>query len=113
MRTLDQSEVLSSDDVRLLHELKTTIHRFLPKAEILLYGSVARGTDGPASDYDILVLTDEPLTSAQEEAIDDAVYDIQLQNGVLIVTSFRTRDAWSAAGTSPFRKHVERDATLL
>ena len=97
----------------MVGEVKAVVRRFLPSADVLLYGSAARGERGPDSDYDFLVLTDGPLSRAQEDEIDDAVYDVQLRNAALIVTSFRTKEAWRAHPSIPFRQQVEKDAVLL
>ena len=42
------------------------IAAFLPGASVVLYGSVARGEQGPESDYDVLILVDAPLTRQEE-----------------------------------------------
>ena len=65
MRTIEDQTVLSQRDKDLLTELKAVIRQFEPTATVLLYGSVARGTNDPESDYDIMVLT-EHQPSAEE-----------------------------------------------
>ena len=57
MKTIEQTHVVSEEDKALLREMKKVIREVVSAAEVLLYGSVARGTQGPESDYDILVLT--------------------------------------------------------
>ena len=42
--------------------IREVIHQFLPGSQILLFGSRARGTNRPDSDYDILVLIDQELS---------------------------------------------------
>jgi predicted nucleotidyltransferase len=41
--------------------IKQTIGRIDPNAQIILYGSRARGTERIDSDWDILILTDYPV----------------------------------------------------
>ena len=115
MKTLEQTEVVSPNDRELLAEIKKVVHQFLPTATVLLYGSVARGTQEPESDYDILVLTDRPLTLAHENPIDDALYSLGLAWGAVIPTLFHSRDEWemSFLAVSPFHNEVERDAIVL
>ena len=42
--------------------IKEVVHQFLPGSRVLLFGSRARGTNRPDSDYDILVLIDKELS---------------------------------------------------
>ena len=50
-----------------LYTIKSTVHTFLPGAQVLLFGSRARGNDTKHSDYDILVIT--PQEYAPKEKI--------------------------------------------
>ena len=115
MRTMKQADVIGAEDAKLLQEIKRVIQEFLPTATVLLYGSVARGAQDSESDYDILVLTDEALTFSQEDQIDDAIYDLQLEAGTVISTMFYARSQWELPlfRGMPFRHEVEKDAVLL
>ena len=42
--------------------IKNTIHKFLPGAKVLLFGSKIRGEETLDSDIDLLVVTDEQLS---------------------------------------------------
>lgn len=112
MKRISES-TLSITEKEALDKVKRTIRGFLPTATVLLYGSVARGTQRPDSDYDVLVLTEEPVPHAQQDVIDDAVYDVQLAHGVLIVVNFIDRALWEQHPVMPLRQEVERDAILL
>lgn len=115
MRTIDTIQLLRPRDKDLLSNLKCVIQGFSPSADLLLYGSVARGTQYPESDYDILVLMDTPLTLSEDDAIQDAVYNLELSYGVVISIIFFTKDEWSVplSCAMPFHKQVEADAVLL
>ena len=115
MRTLEQTDTISREDKALLREVREVVRRFIPAATVLLYGSVARGTQNPESDYDILVLTDQPMSSRREDKARDVVYDIQLERDVLISTQFYARQEWNMPlrRVSPFYKEVERDAVRV
>ncbi len=113
MRNLDQDTVLSEPDKVLLEAVRDTVRRFEPSARVLLYGSVARGDRRSHSDYDFLVLTDQALSRSAEEAIEDALYDLQLNEGVLIVAGFDTKDAWASNLAMPLYEEIEKDAVVL
>ena len=43
---------------------------------MLLFGSVARGTQAEESDFDVLILTDSRLSGKEEDEVEDALYDL-------------------------------------
>ena len=52
----------------LLKHVKQTIHEFEPDADIILYGSRARGDAHPESDWDFLILLDGVVDDARTDA---------------------------------------------
>ncbi|MDZ4070997.1 MAG: nucleotidyltransferase domain-containing protein [Sediminibacterium sp.] len=49
---------------KLIHEdIKRSIHSFLPGANVILFGSRARGEASVSSDVDLLIVTDQDLDS--------------------------------------------------
>ncbi|MFP4622537.1 MAG: nucleotidyltransferase domain-containing protein [Bacteroidales bacterium] len=52
-----------------------------PKAEVILYGSRARGDEHSESDWDILFLTDYPVDRETENKFRDKLYDLELETG--------------------------------
>jgi predicted nucleotidyltransferase len=115
MKTLEQTNVLAPEDQAILLEVKRIIGTVLPGADVCIYGSVARGTKGPDSDYDVLVLTGEPVDWRTQEAVMDALYDLQLEKEILICTIFHTHSYWNSplAQIGPFHTEVERDGIIL
>jgi len=113
MRNLADDTILSGTERALLQSVKDTVRSFIPDAEVLLYGSVARGDHRPDSDFDLLVLTERKLSRIEEEKIEDAIYDIQLGEGVLIVASFLTQEIWRNNPFMPLHREIEKDAVLL
>ena len=113
MKTLEQVDVISPPDRSLLAEVRDTVRRFLPNATVLLYGSVARGTQTPESDYDILVLTDAPLSREEEERVDRAVYDIELAHERVVSVLYYAKDEWTKHSAMPLHVEVARDGIVV
>jgi predicted nucleotidyltransferase len=115
MRTLEDQTVLSEGDKELLVDLKAVIRQFEPTATVLLYGSVARGTNNLESDYDIMVLTEHPPSAERKEEIRGAVFDFELPRHIVFSVLFHSRDDWEhgIVSGSPFRANVEEDAIAI
>jgi predicted nucleotidyltransferase len=54
----------------------------LPDAEVLLFGSRARGQANPQSDYDILIITDKPFDVKAKFALRTQVRKLLLARGI-------------------------------
>ena len=115
MKDLVSSKGISRRDRDILNKLKEIVHLIIPTATVLLYGSVARGTQDEESDYDVLILTDAPLSTKEEDAVTDAVYDLELEQGIVISTLFYAKDFWAApiAQVMPFHQRVQEDGVVI
>ena len=115
MKDLAHSKGISRGDRDILIELKDIVHLIIPTATVLLYGSVARGSQDEESDYDVLILTDLPLSTKEEDAVTDAVYDLELEQGIVISTLFYTKNYWAAplAQVLPFHQRVQEDGVVI
>lgn len=113
MKTIEQTNVVSEEDKTLLREMKKVIGGVVPTAEVLLYGSVATGTRGPESDYDILILTDEPLNKDERCRIERQVLDLELARNVILSTIYHSKGEWRLRASLPFHDEVEKHGIVL
>jgi len=115
MRKLKDASGNSSAKPALLLECKRIVRALVPDAEVLLYGSRARGTADAASDHDILVLSEAPLSTADEDRVRDALYDLELEHGVVISLLFYAREEWDDPlhRLMPLHQQVELEGILL
>ncbi len=102
-------------DKTLLGRCREAIRRAVADAEIILYGSRARGDDNEYSDYDILVLVDQPASIALKDRILSCVYPLELETGAVLTLVTYDRHQWDSPPyrEMPFRKNVERDGVLV
>ena len=109
MKVLQQN--LPGADIELLKRCKAAIKGIVPDAEIILYGSRARGQAHPDSDYDLLVLTDEEADLDMEEEIRSAIFDLQLEYDVLLSVFAYNREQWSSPlyRAMPFHNNIDRE----
>ncbi|MEW6405292.1 MAG: nucleotidyltransferase domain-containing protein [Chloroflexota bacterium] len=95
----------------LLKRVKTAVHTLAPAAEIILYGSRARGAARADSDWDFLILLPSPPDKALETQIKDHLYDLELETDTVLSSIIRSKQEWSSAryAVTPLRQQVEQD----
>lgn len=113
MKSLTNVDVIAETDRKILHELRDLLRQLGVAATIIFYGSRARGTHTDESDFDVLLLTDTKLSRQEEDRVDSAAYDLQLEHGVLIALTILPRDVWNSHPNLPFRRDIETYAIEL
>jgi predicted nucleotidyltransferase len=95
--------------------VRDAVRRLIPGAKVLLYGSVARGTQHGDSDYDVLILTDTKLGYPDRKPLREEVYELELELGIQVSLLYCSRAEWDSviARGSPFRAEVEKDGIAL
>lgn len=102
-------------DKELLRRCKQAITETVDDAEVILYGSHARGEAGKYSDYDLMVLVDGPVNMALEEKIIDKIFPIELEFGEVLTLIIYNKQQWNSPlyRAMPFHKNVDRDGVIL
>ena len=99
----------------LLKRVKTAVHTPAPTAEIILYGSRARGTAAVDSDWDFLILLPSPRDKKLEVQIKDRLYDVELETNTVLSSIIRSQTEWlsSRYAILPLRQQIERDGVVV
>lgn len=99
----------------LLKQVKTAVNALSPTAEIILYGSQARGTARADSDWDFLILLPSLEDKKLEIQIKNSLYDIELETDTVISSIIRSKQEWLSARYEviPLRQQVENDGVAV
>lgn len=91
------------------------VRRSIANAEVVLYGSVARGEETAASDIDLLVLVPQAVTPALRRAVRAQLYHVGLQTDRVITSIVRQKSAWHSAplNYTPLYAAIESEGVRL
>ena len=101
-------------DADLLKRCKQAIRAVAPEADVILYGSRARGDAADDSDYDILVLVDRPADVAIHKRLISSIFPLE-EDGTVLTLSVHNRKNWNSelCRAIPFHENVDREGVLL
>jgi predicted nucleotidyltransferase len=99
---------------KMIAEIKRVIKENAPDAEIILFGSRARGDARPDSDWDILILVDkEKINPGDYDKIAFPLFDLGGELDTYISPKIYTKNDWVKRSFTPFYKNVEADGIVL
>ena len=101
---------------QIYRELVEEILRALPTQviRIVLYGSVARGTDTPESDIDVAIFVHSRLDAELTDRLSDTVVDMNLKyDKVFSVIDIEDATYRKWRDVLPFYQNVDREGIVL
>ena len=79
---------------KILSSIKSQIQTVVPGAKVLLFGSRAYGVPTEESDWDILILTEQPVNSAIKKNIHTSLFPLSVEIGAFINTLTVQENEW-------------------
>ncbi len=109
------ASVLGFAETFLMSQVRQAVREVEPTAQVLLFGSRARGDATPDSDWDLLVLLEGAVDYRREAAIQHRLYDLELEADAILSTIVLSRAEWGSPlfRATPFHRSVVRDAVEL
>jgi len=74
--------------------IRQAVNQVDDKAEVILYGSRARGDEREDSDWDLIILTGEPVNFEREMEFRDPIFDLELERGEHFQLFFYSKQDW-------------------
>ncbi len=90
-------------------QVKEKVQAIDSQAEVILFGSRARGDARADSDWDFLILLEKPVSFEKEKSIRRKVYEIELEVDEVIATVIEGKSHWKMLKVTPFYKNVQKD----
>lgn len=100
--------------MEILNKIKGAVYEIEPEAEIILFGSRARGEEKAESDWDILILVPYKVDLKEEQKFRHALFDVELEYGQAISTFVYSKAEWQAKHQiTPLYQNIEQDGITL
>lgn len=117
-RSADRAARSSAADVRgnvIQARIRQAVREIEPDAEIILYGSRARGDAEADADWDLLVLIDGEVDLDRKKAVWDRLYELELRLEEVLSPLVVSRQDWDTPlyRAMPFHDNVDRDGIVL
>jgi uncharacterized protein len=94
--------------------IRNNINSIDPNAEVILYGSRARGDERSDSDWDILVLTNYNVDIETERRFRNNLYDLELETGEPLSLFVYSKNDWHLKQhITPFYENVTREGVRI
>ena len=104
-----------TDQHDILNRIKEIVLDRDPSAKVYLYGSRAKGTMKPDSDWDLLILLNiDQVTTDLEKSVTHPLYDLEFETGEVISPMVYSESEWNTRySVTPFYSSVMNDGKLL
>ena len=106
---------MTTEERMILKTLRETAQRVVPKGgQVWLYGSHARGDSHKDSDWDLLILLNQPAITSRDE--DNIAYPFVKEGwrfDTAVSPQLYTFDEWAARSFTPYYKNVEHDKLVI
>jgi len=98
----------------ITHLIRNYINSIDPTADVILYGSRARGDERQDSDWDILILTNYAADLETERKFRNKLYDLELETGEAFSVFVYSRNDWQTRQKiTPFYYNVSHEGVHI
>ncbi len=94
--------------------IKKQVREIDPLADIILYGSRARGDARPDSDWDILILVNSTADIETEKIFRHKLFDVELELGEAFSTFVYNKQEWNSKyWMTPLYKNISNEGIMI
>lgn len=92
-----------------LHNIQIKVKAFDKNAEIILFGSRARGDFQKDSDWDLLILLNTMINETIKEEIRNELFEFELETEEVISSIIQSKKGWDDLSITPLHKIIEEE----
>jgi predicted nucleotidyltransferase len=98
-----------------LTKIQKKVRAIIANADIIHYGSHARGQAGKESDWNLLILVDQLIDNNLKTDLIVSLYDLEVETDEVISSIVRSSEEWNSPNYAilPFNKKVETEGIFL
>lgn len=101
-------------DEQFLQEVKRYVHDIDPQAEVWLFGSRARGDARDDSDWDFLVLTEQPVDQFLKNQLRESFFEVELYSSKVIGSIIHSKQEWEDNyKVTPLYRNIKRNSMVV
>lgn len=101
------------ESTEFLDKIQSGIRKFDKNAEIILFGSRARGDFQRESDWDLLILLTRLINEEIKEKIRDELFEIELETEQSISSIIQSEKSWNDFYITPFYQNIKKEGVRL
>jgi predicted nucleotidyltransferase len=105
---------MKQKDNYIARRIRTCIDPIDPKAKVIIFGSRARGDAKEESDWDILILTENPVTHEIERSFRNNLFDLEIETGEVFSTFVYQNYIWeNRHKVTPLYQNIKREGVRI
>ena len=89
--------------------VRAAVQNIEQNAQVILFGSRARGDNRSDSDWDFLILLDREPTITLKDEIRERLYEIELETDEVISTIIHQKKEWEERAVMPIHQIIEEE----
>lgn len=105
---------MKREDNSIAKRIRDSIKAIDSKAQVIIFGSRARGDSKIESDWDLLILTKNPVTTVIERSFSNSLFDLEIDTGEVFSTFVYQRKEWETLHkVTPLYKSIKKEGVRL
>ena len=98
----------------IIRLIRQKVNEIDNSAEVILYGSRARGDAKKDSDWDILILTNYPVSVEIERSFRNNLFDLEIETGEVFSTFVYQKQDWNTRhNVTPLYHNIKREGVRI
>jgi predicted nucleotidyltransferase len=105
---------MKQEDIYIAKQIRDNIKVIDSKAQVIIFGSRARGDAKRESDWDILILTDYPVSTDIERSFRNSLFDLEIETGEVFSTFIYQKRDWNTRHkVTPLYRNIKKEGVRI